>query len=521
MAETSTESLPASREDPDFYAVEEAIDGDLLRLPRLKKAAVAGLMALSVVGAGALGIYHYRQSSEAIGDQPTATPTLAQVVERRRPTLARIIPTSTEPVPIATPPATPIVIPPDKPPRSPHPTVEVREQVELERSILAIDISGEGLTRAVREHFGFDLPSPEELAARYGFELPLTPQKLQTIVPRSPKEEITLLAYALLDRYDNHAQKVLRAFSVGDRIGQSGYQERWSDFSPYLVTPGPEAIQALDLEHDPAGNPILTISLNPDALANLVDRSNAVVINLSIEMRAAVKYEYQTEVANFPGQPMPQERTLPRGTAGGVVWETHYFGPDGTEITKAKYERFMANWTTKVPLDPEARRLVIFDGYLPDRALRTLEPLADLASRFPDRLFVAAAGNPTQGILPDITAARAVLASQGRWPNNLMMVGVWDDREEVARIGPNSLGADAYVGGGWLEGFGVDPASSFAAPIGTLIAEFYYRDHDRLKLGPPRDAAEVLQVWYGYGGSFKDEIDGQVYHVFLPRALSR
>mgnify|MGYP005860143645 CR=1 FL=1 len=79
-----------------------------------------------------------------------------------------------------------------------------------------------------------------------------------------------------------------------------------------------------------------------------------------------------------------------------------------------------------VMFDPKDRDVRFLDGYAGDKTYRNLQKLTEVARKHPEKMFVAAGGNPTylQDLkIPDIREVRAELERQGLWPENLIIVG--------------------------------------------------------------------------------------------------
>jgi hypothetical protein len=165
-------------------------------------------------------------------------------------------------------------------------------------------------------------------------------------------------------------------------------------------------------------------------------------------------------------------RSLSTMEIGGVTT----YRIDGQDVTKEKYDELHSKSQEKevITLPPIDRQVVFIDGYAGKETLNNLVALTDIASRFPEKTFVAAGGNPTwlKGRhVPDIREARKKLADRGLWPDNLIIVG-FDGQyngDYMGVKGPGCLGADIYVNWKDLEALGFDQASSFATPVITEV----------------------------------------------------
>jgi len=158
-----------------------------------------------------------------------------------------------------------------------------------------------------------------------------------------------------------------------------------------------------------------------------------------------------------------------RITVAGKTYFKDYKGNDITEEEYKEIERKMSE-TEIVLLDPNERDVRFLDGYAGDKTYQNLRELTEVARRHPEKIFIAAGGNPTylEGLkIPDIREARAKLEEQGLWPENLIIVGL--QARESGFVGQASYGADIYVADEDLENLGFFGASSYATAVVTEI----------------------------------------------------
>ena len=102
-----------------------------------------------------------------------------------------------------------------------------------------------------------------------------------------------------------------------------------------------------------------------------------------------------------------------------------------------------------------------------------------MAAGFKERIFVAAAGNPSAGgDIPDITEEREQYVKEDKWSENLLFIGVWGkghtvshgERKEFEM--PYARGADIYVRQDDLEKLDLSVSSSFATPVVARLVDF-------------------------------------------------
>src|SRR4030042_1775334 len=133
----------------------------------------------------------------------------------------------------------------------------------------------------------------------------------------------------------------------------------------------------------------------------------------------------------------------------GVSDSLTYKDYQGNYITEEEYNALMKKIEEKVPVlrDSANRDFGLMDGYAGENTTENIGKLVRIAKKFPNRVFVAAGGNPTDMggdvKIPDISGIRAELESKGEWPENLIIVGF--EGTYLGQVSNASLGADVYV----------------------------------------------------------------------------
>lgn len=217
------------------------------------------------------------------------------------------------------------------------------------------------------------------------------------------------------------------------------------------------------VEYDEIGNPTIHAVVNSEIFEKIVSQSSESIINMSCEMgKFSLKYSIYDTVLKYP----EMRRQFPSKVSIGD--STTYHDYKGNDISKEEYEAIISKIDEKeaVTLEPHDRNVRFLDGYAGENTLHNLSLLTEMAGRHPEKMFIAAGGNPTfyNGLrLPDIRDARAMLEKQGLWPDNLLIVGF--QARESSFVGQASYGADIYVSDKDLEGLGFRGASSYATPV--------------------------------------------------------
>lgn len=218
----------------------------------------------------------------------------------------------------------------------------------------------------------------------------------------------------------------------------------------------------------------------------MVAQTQDSVINMSFELgRIPTTFQiYRLETKEKDGPTL--KNTSVRYIRNGVeVVDTSYFA-DEKKITAEAYQELDAKSKKETirRISPEERSFTFTDGYATDEKTTeaNLKMLVDVALKHPEKLLVAAGGNPTKSNekIPDIRKARANLEKQGLWPKNLIIVGVEGRVGEEGTLsyfnGPFAEGADIYVPWQFFKKLDCDQASSFATPVVSEIARQLRRD---------------------------------------------
>ncbi len=315
---------------------------------------------------------------------------------------------------------------------------------------------------------------------------PKSLEELKEIVPESEDKEASILLSALRLRYGDHGRMVREVHEKTDDVLNKNFVEGSRGIDVREKSIG-SAVRVDGLEHDELGNPTLVISVSPEAVSKAVDEVPGKIINLSFELgRILTKYVLNED--RKVNEMMDIGTVSCRYVRDGVEHKsTNYFvyskdNPnEKTSISEEEYKEIQArNDESETVLieNPEERQFAFIDAYAVDEETTydNLKSLVEVAGEHPDKLFVAAGGNPeyikNQGlVVPDLTSARQRLEQQGLWPNNLIMVGVWgvESGYQLAF----SKGCDIYVPYlGMLDEFTSVQASSYAtALVSNLAAE--------------------------------------------------
>jgi hypothetical protein len=216
-------------------------------------------------------------------------------------------------------------------------------------------------------------------------------------------------------------------------------------------------------------NPIFWLTISSKNSDKIISESNAGIINLSFEF------------GQFP-----------------VLFEINKLNLAG-EIQSKK---------------PGEVSISFIDGYAGEDTLKNLSELAKLARKYPQKMFVAAGGNPSPGNenkKPNIIKARKKLEEVGLWTPNLLMIGIWQKKEQGGD--PLALGCDLYVNSKDLEDLDFLPCTTYAVPVVSEIVS-HLTDEGILDFGQIKQALIRMS-------DLKDERSRQPYFLLnLQKAKS-
>lgn len=322
-------------------------------------------------------------------------------------------------------------------------------------------------------------------------------EELKKSTPCNQNEIIALVLASLRLQYKNHGNNVSRAIFESE-----GYLENYKlgEGSSSSIVSLSGGIRTLGvMEYDEYSNPIVGFEVGIDYVNDLVNKSyeeGCQVINASFQLgRFRIKYKINGPVSKHPelakiinNIKLISTSVSVFDNSGNIIPERTspalYQDGDGNIITEEEYNELKRKYeeTTIGRLKPEKRDFEGEDGYEGEDTCYNLSLMAELASKHPKKMFVAAAGNPRTGI-PDIRVAKKKLMDEGKWPNNLILIGVLYNYEN-STLG--ALGADYYLYASQLNQLGFKAASSFATPVvseivAKIIDERGYFDPDYIR----------------------------------------
>jgi len=358
-----------------------------------------------------------------------------------------------------------------------EPTAETSKKA----GIGILDMFGQGIEEVKRKaldgHFQGRPYDEEEILARMGVKDFASLVGLKEALPVQGSDgEFVFMLNALSKFYGEHGEGVARIRENAAKLlgGANVPVDRLSAAS---------AVKIGDISHDEIGNPVLYFDIDPAEVGRLVKENNQPVVNLSLEAgRLGMKFSFlKREFVYDHGGKLPQKREF----SGGVV---DYFGIEGNEITKSEYDRQMAEVNERIVVNQDKvnRDFEPQDGYVGDWTYENLSNMAKIARDNPEKMIVAAAGNPnriSREEVPRLEEARKRLAEEGNWPENLIMVGaiIHDSEWE----GPGAIGADIYVDEPDLEKLeGGSTASYATAVVSEIVNQLWltgYRKPGRIK----------------------------------------
>lgn len=343
--------------------------------------------------------------------------------------------------------------------------------------------------------------SEEESWRAMGVDDPSTREGLLKAVPQNENQAKLLMMMLFKHRYQNHGRNIA---SVMGKVAD--YLDSGQDASASTLVSIASAIKLGRLEFDDIGNPTMQVTLSPQVVDYLVSMFPESVVNMSFELGDfSLTYSLYDKKLKHP-------EMARQGPSKITVGETTtYRDYQGNTITKEEYDALVqrSNETEVVLLDPTERRVNFLDGYASDKTYQNLRKLTQVARNHPEKMFIAAGGNPTylQGLrTPDIREARLKLEEQGLWPDNLVIVGFTSNpgvggQSEVRA----SYGADIYVSSEDLDNLGFQGASSYATPVVTEITRQLIAQGSNTHKQIKEELMQLTQVAESWEGSERVE----------------
>lgn len=385
---------------------------------------------------------------------------------------------------------------------------------------LVIDVTKD--TFANLGKYGLLTMSEEELTKKLGIE-DLTIEKLtQQKIPEDVKLQLTVLAQIMKLNYGDHGGKVVRAMEETDKL----LGEEVS--APNTAGLSAGTIKNFEIERDEIGNPTFWVELDSEGLAKIIAQSPQKFINLSLELgKVGTRFEIFREVranpyAIDPNGAVALKNEVVKNEKGEYTVRSTYQLPNGKQIDQDEYDRLWEEYSKMKIAPRDFIEFTPIDAYgQKGNPLDSLGEMADLASKFPDKIFFAAAGNPTleDGLpnTPIIVGAREQLIKQGKWPSNLFMIGYWGIKYEGEKY-PSGYGADYYTDVDDLDRLGLSWGTSFATPVAErTVIDYFSRQNieptpDRVRemLDKYSESHEGHEVW---DSVTRRSYDNQVYKV--------
>ena len=288
--------------------------------------------------------------------------------------------------------------------------------------------------------------------------------------PETKDQAKLLLMLLFINQYQDHGRNVFEVMrKTADFLGLGR-----DPYNPNQVSIA-SAVKFGEVEFDELGNPTMQVNISQEAVEKLISQNPESIINMSFELgEFSVTYEWREKKLKYP----EMANQGPSKTSIGET--TSYKDYLGNPITEEKYRQISERMdeTIEVTLDPTERDVEFLDGYASEHAYENLRKLAQIAKKHPEKMFIAAGGNPSsykgETRIPDITEARIRLEQEGLWGNNLIMAGFtgypgvgFESAVQYETRG--SYGSDIYVSSNNLQVIGYRGASSYATPLITMI----------------------------------------------------
>lgn len=342
---------------------------------------------------------------------------------------------------------------------------EYRTRTKAPTAVLDFFNLSQSEARILRDNFppGF---SAEAAWKRMGVTDPSDIKEVKKAVPTNDQEALLLMMRLLQEHYKDHGNNVTQVMKA-TTASIANPNKEYTPPSEFSVV---SAMQYGVPKYDEMGN----ITLNPEISAKVIGEmisemgKDVRVINMSLELgRLPMTYVmYDTRYKH------PELVNTGLGGTLTINGVTTYTNDLGEVISKDEYDKINEenNAREVYLLEPSDRNVQHLDGYAGENTFHNLIQLVNVANKHPDKIFVAAGGNPSNAPgskLPDIRKARAELERRGVWPKNLIIVGYQYSYEGAGF--PASNGADIYVKSEDLKKLGFPGASSFATPVITEV----------------------------------------------------
>lgn len=372
-------------------------------------------------------------------------------------------------------------------------------EIELKPSVKVLDFFDvdKAKSKYLQDNFPSDF-SEEKAWQEMGVDDPSSSEGLLKATPNDKSQAKLLMMTLFQHRYQNHGKDVV---TVMEKVSSLVSPDQKTIIPTRASIAG--AVEFGRLEYDEIGNPTIHVALSSDVVDRLVSETPENVVNMSFELGDfSLTYSLYDRKLKYPemGRRGPSKITV-----GG---KTSYRDYQGNDITEEEYNEISRKMdeTEVVLLDPNERDVRLLDGYAGDTTYQNLLKLVEVARKHPEKMFVAAGGNPTylQGLkIPDIREARAKLEKQGQWPGNLIIVGF--QARESGFVGRASYGADIYVADKDLEELGFSGASSYATPAVTEITRQLIARGSNTHKQVKESLMQLTQVAESWEGSEKVE----------------
>lgn len=394
------------------------------------------------------------------------------------------------------------------------PAQEVAEALKQNEKRLVIDFFDlSSVDKLIEQNISAEQGSLADVLKNMGVEDATDLQSIRNAQPHNESEEKIVLLLALKSRYQTHGDTVVN-------VGRKVAVDLGVEYEEPEKKDATSSIQIKDFTHDEIGNPILNLFISDKTIEEMVEKSEARDVGLSLETgEFNIKFQLYDEqlkdqLADIKPKPSETSRTI---TSNGVTSEeTIYFDAQGNKISKEQYDTALEEHYAKeiVLLESHDRDLIIEDGYAGEKTYENLIRMVNLAEKFPDKNFFVAGGNPrgTAASRPDIREARKrIVAERGKMPENLMVIGVKGQAQGIDFAA--SLGCDIYVDGSFLEKIGFQAASSYATPIVKEVASILADKHlDREKV---KSALRLMSNSISADGETIDVLDIEKIKSFM------
>ncbi len=350
---------------------------------------------------------------------------------------------------------------PDTPRNIPAPEAENKEKVFGEPKLTIVDVDPNiPNERLVKQALGEKFILKDQLRAEFGEDYK---NKWSEIGQKYPEA----LMYAFVEKYFTHGKDVSAVTEdIWKRIGLGNKKARLIPLQTILDQQSVKTIK------DSEENPGVSVNFDPQKVIDILKDDPNQVVNMSFQVGNVDLYAVthrQKELLGAPSEEMlleDDEGNYYPGARSISVENNQkvYLNEKGEKVAPVSPEDYQKRQEQERGVKETLTTSTKIEGaYSKDKAKENLPKLFEVCKAYPDKLFVAAAGNEGEDL-------REAL-KQIEKPNNLLLVGQWsvyNVEGSTAELPTHRVhGTDVYVNNSALQ---VPDGSSFSTPVISAYA---------------------------------------------------